>query len=373
MLFKVSRFSLLFMLLFALVLVACSSDEDKDDQDKTTDTPKLADTLVIYGWADGIPQDLLDAFTTEFGVKVDYQTFISYEEAVENIRAGQVYDVLWLGNYYVASLIQEGVLAEYNYANVPNAKNIAANFRDLNYDPGNRYSIPYTWGPVGLLYRSDLIDPPIAQWSDLWTADIEYVAIWEEMRTVLGLGLKSLGYSANSENPEELQAAYEHLLTLKDKWVYGENYDPYTSAYALADNRFQVAVAWAYDSIVAADLGDNMQYVVPTEGGAMLWGEDIVIPANNHSQYTAEVFINYLLRPEVSAAYGEFLANASTNDAAREFVDESFLSNPAVYPGNEILIGSEIVLPLSPEGEALYIELWQQFLDATKPSTQLIG
>ncbi len=191
-----------------LLLAACSSP---------TPTPApFANEITFYDWEEDMPQSVLDAFTAEYGIQVNYLTYESQEEAIQNIKAGQIYDVVVLESRYIPQMIQEKLLAKLDQRNLDNT-NLSANFRDLAYDPGNRYSLPYNWGTTGLVVRSDLVAEPVTRWADLW--DSRYAgrtAYWfGQPREIIGLTLKSLGYSANSEKPEELEAALARLLELK--------------------------------------------------------------------------------------------------------------------------------------------------------------
>jgi len=176
----------------------------------------LPTPLIFYNWQDDMPQAVLDAFTAESGVPVTYLTYESMEEAVANIQAGAVYDVVNLDHRFIPELAEAGRLAVINRQHVLNFKNISANFRGLVYDPQNQYSIPYNWGTTGLVVRSDLIAAPVTRWADLWDGRIAgKVALWRgEPREVLGLALRSLGYSANSERPAELEAALARLCRI---------------------------------------------------------------------------------------------------------------------------------------------------------------
>jgi spermidine/putrescine transport system substrate-binding protein len=158
--------------------------------------PQLAEELIYYDWEEDMPQSVLDAFTEEFGVEVTYLTYETQEEALANIKAGEIYDVVVVDNDFLPAFIQEDLLAEIDYRNVSNFKNISANFRDLAYDPGNKHSIPWNWGTTGLVVRADLVEKPITRWADLW--DPSYagkIAIRVEPRELTGIALKSLGYS----------------------------------------------------------------------------------------------------------------------------------------------------------------------------------
>jgi len=183
--YLILRTCLLACLIFVFLNSSCSPKPTQ---------PQLSDEIVLYNWEGDIPQSVLDAFTKETHVKVKYEAYESQEEAIENIRAGEVYDVVTMESRFIPNMANDSLLAELNYENIQNFKNISPNFRDLIYDPGNRYSIPYSWGTLGLVVRTDLAMSPIKSWSDLW--DARYagkVAIWKgSPRETLALTLPGL-------------------------------------------------------------------------------------------------------------------------------------------------------------------------------------
>lgn len=327
--------------------------------------PALAAELVFYDWSGDMPQAVLDAFAAEYGVSVNYAVYESQEEAIENIRAGMTYDVVVMEGRFIPLLAQEGLLAEIDYRNVPNFRNISANFRDLAYDPDNRHAIPYNWGSTGLVVRSDLVTEPVTSWQALW--DLRYagkVALWAgQPRETLALTLKSLGYSANSEIPAELDAALARLLELKPRLLFIEDYDPVTSANMLAEGKAVIAVGFAFDVLEGRQKHSAITYVLPAEG-ALLWGDTFIIPANSPNRYTAEVFLNFILRPEVNAQIANGNYYATPNEAAYPFIDPALLNNPVIFPPAEDVKRGEIILPLSPAGQALYDDIWKRFMAA---------
>ncbi len=327
--------------------------------------PPLAQELTFYDWAGDMPQAVLDAFTKEYGVKVNYVSYESQEDAIANLRSGQVYDVVVMETRSVSALAQEGLLAELNHGNVTNLKNITANFRDLTYDPGNRYCIPFNWGTTGLVVREDLVAEPVTRWTDLW--DPRYagrVGLWlGQRREVIALTLKSLGYSANSENPAELEAALKRLNALKPQVLKLEDFDPVTSAEVMSSGKAVLAMGYANDVLTGREKNNAIGYVLPTEG-ALLWGDTFIIPANSARKYTAEVFLNFLLRGEINAQIANANRYATPNEAARPFINPAILNDPVIFPPNQDLKKAEIVLPLSPEGEKLYGDLWARFMAA---------
>ncbi len=352
-------FSPLAWILFlgAFILSACGGN--------STTEPTLAETLTFYDWAEDVPQEVFDAFEQEYGVKVTYLTYETQEAAIDEMRAGQAFDVVVMESRFVPLLTREGLLAQIQLTNIPNFKNISANFRDLAYDPGNQYTIPFNWGTNGILYRTDLVEEPVTRWADLW--DERYsgmVGLWDSQpRETLGLTLRSLGYSANSENPAELEAALEALLELKPRMHALEEFDSETCADPLANGDLAMAMGWAGDLALGLELNENIAYVLPEEG-AMLWGDVFVISSNTASQHTAEVFLNFLLRPEIAAMIADFNYYATPNEAAYPFIAAEIFSDPAIFPPNADLANAEILLPLSVEGQALYDRIWERYLSS---------
>jgi len=333
-----------------------------------TPTPPLAETLTLYNWAEYMPQSVLDAFEQEYGVKIDYQTYHTQEEAAANLRAGKVYDVVVMPPELFAKLIEDGVLARIDHRNVPNFKNISANFRDLVFDPGNQYSIPFHWGTTGLLVRTDLITAPVKHWADLWRPEFAgKVALWPIPRELIPIALKSLGYSLNSTNLAELEQALAKLIDLKQHALLIDPSDS-SSVPVLADGRAVIAHGWAYDAQLALDENLPIEYVLPEEG-TYLWSDSFVVPANSPHKATAEAFINFILRPEISARIVEESAYAMPNDAAERLIKPDILNNPLIYPPNTAMQHAEICIPLDAASQNLYDDLWARFLAAGKQGT----
>ena len=345
--------------LFVLTtLVACGTPTPEP-----TPTPKpLAEELIFYDWEEDMPQAVLDAFTEEYGVKVTYLTYEDQEEAVEGIRNNEHYDIVVLENDNVSLMISDELLEEIDYQKVINIKNIALNFRELAYDPGNKHSVPYSWGTTGLVVRNDLVAEPIISWTSLW--DPQYagkVGLWGFPREVMGMTLKSLGYSVNTKNPDELAAAKEKLLTLKPNTIFIDEINDLSSAPLLLEGQLVIAHGWADDVLQAQD--ENVVYVIPEEG-PILWGDNFVIPANSPNKETAELFLNFLLRPDIAAEIVNENYFATANEASFELINPEIYNDPLVFPPNEQIQNGEVVVPLDPETQKLYDEIWQAFLDA---------
>ena len=232
------------------ILVALAGCGAESTPPPTPAPPPLAEELIFYDWEEDMPQDVLDAFTEEYGVQVPYLPYETQEEALDNMRAGEVYDVVVIDNDFIPQFVEEGMLAEIDYHNVPNIKNISANFRDLAYDPGNKHSIPFNWGTSALVVRSDLVS--ISRWADLWELNgTGKIVMRDEPRDPLGSALKALGYSINTEDPNKVEEALEHLLEIRQDIIIEDSFAD--AVIPLLDSGEVVAVVgWAEDVVEAA-------------------------------------------------------------------------------------------------------------------------
>ena len=335
----------------------------------TPTTPVLSDQLVFYDWEDDVPVSVFEGFHKEYGVQVAYITFESQEEAADNIEAGKVYDVVIIENDAVTYLTSHNMLSEIDYRNIPNFKNISPNFRDLSYDPGNKYTVPFNWGTTGLIVRSDLLETLPTHWADLWKPEYAgKIAIREDVPyDFVGLTLKSLGYSINTGDGDKLDAALERMLEIREDVILVGS-SPSDVIPLLSSGEVTILVGWTEDLFAAQEESMAVTYILPWEG-AMLWGDNFAIPANSPNQYTAEVFLNYLLRPAVSAQITDHNYYATANKAAEAFIDTEILNNPAVYPPSGVLENAEVFSPRSNESDQRIYDLWEKFLAAGE-STQ---
>jgi len=330
-----------------------------------TPTPEpLAEELIFYNWADYMPQSTLDAFTEEYGVKITYLTYDTQEEAVENMRAGEVYDVAIIENEFIPTLLREDLLAEIDYRNVLNFDNVSDNFRNLAYDPDNAHSVPDSWGTSGLVVRTDLVEEPVTSWADLWNPRYAgKIALRDSPHEVIGAALKSLGHSINSEDPDELAAAEELLKELKKQDIIFVDSTTEGAVAAFAGGETAILLGWPGDALGVREQNETVDYVLPEEG-PFLWGDNFVIPANSPNKHTAELFLNFLLEPEQVAESVNEYYYATAIKGAYPLIAPEILDDPVVFPPNEQLKNGELLLPLSPEGEKLYAEIWDRFTSA---------
>ncbi|HMP72892.1 MAG TPA: spermidine/putrescine ABC transporter substrate-binding protein [Kiritimatiellia bacterium] len=320
--------------------------------------------LVFTYWEEYFPLEVLETFTEETGIVVEYAGYSSEDEVTEEILAGVRYDVAILPIEQIPRLIRGGAVHPLDYANLPNFKYVSANFRDLVFDPGNRYSVPFRWGTTGLLVREDLVPFAVTRWADLWDPRLEgRVAFWSISRTMLPIALKRLGHSVNTTDPEALEAALDLLITLKASGTMITGSEE-TIVPELTEGEAWVAVGWAYDAIVAREEGwDSIAFILPEEG-TILWGEQLVVPAASGDREGAERFINFLLRPDIAARLVNESGYAAPHDGIEALVHPEILASPISYPPNEKLMKAELTMPLGEAGDALFDSVWERFLSA---------
>ncbi len=344
-----------------LTATACSSSIPLTP---TVTTP--VNELTLYNWAEYMPQSVLDAFGKEYGIKVNYIVYDTMEEAEQRIIDGNLaFDIAVVEHDSVARLVSHGSLAGIDYHNVPNFKNISADFRDLAFDPGNRYLVPYNWGTTGLIVRSDLVNPFPTRWADLWNPRYAgHIAIRAQPTELINVALKSLGYPLNSSDPAHLEQALRRLIELKKAATFVDVKAELAIAGLLTGDTW-ILLGWTGDALLAADQNPSMRYVIPQDG-TLLWGDGFVISANSAHKDTAEKFINFILRPEISAQIVNEYYYPTANEAALGLVDPAIRNNPILFPAREDIRNGEWYQPLSPERQRLYDNIWARF-EGAKP------
>lgn len=327
------------------------------------DRDRLVDELHVFHWSEYIDLEIYTQFEEEFGVKVIEDNFASNEDLLAKLQAGATgYDVIVPSDYMVAIMINQGMLAKLDKSNIPNLKNLDPKFTGLPFDPNGDYSVPYQWGTTGIGYRSDLVDDEITSWAtlfDLAQAE-EYagkISMLNDVRETMGAALRYKGYSLNSTDPEELEKAKGILMQQKPLLA---KYDSESYEDALVSGETVVAHGWSGDFFVAMEDNEDIVYVIPEEGG-VVWVDNVAIPATatGDRKYTAEVFINYLLEPEVGAQITNFVWYGSPNAAAEPFINEEILSDPAIYPPPEVMEKLEFIRDVG-EATTMYDRIWTE-------------
>ena len=265
------------VLAIALVLSACMFSASAEE------------VVNIYNWYDYMDETVFDDFYAETGIKVNCMYFTTNEDMMVQVRVSPgAYDLVFPSDYCVERMVQEELLAEINFDNVPNAKNTSEWLLNPAYDAENKYSVPFMWGTVGILYNTTMVDEPIDSWGALWDEkNAGNIFMMDSIRDTMGITLKYLGYSMNTRDPLQLKEATDKLIAQK----------PLVKAYQVDEtkdkmvaNEAALALMWSGDALYAMDLNENLNYSVPKEG-SNVWVDCMVIPKSAKNKENAEKFM----------------------------------------------------------------------------------
>jgi spermidine/putrescine transport system substrate-binding protein len=282
--------------------------------------------LNLYAWSEYVPQDLLDAFSQKYGVKVNYDTYASNEELLAKLQAGASgYDVIIPSDYMVTVMGEQGMLEPLDLSKIPNFANIDDQFKNPPFDPGNKYSVPWQWGTVGIAVNTDKVTKPITKFADLWDPAFKNnLVVLDDEREIIGMALVLLGYDKNSTDPAQLEAAKQKLLELAPNIKLYDSDSPKT---ALLSGEVVAGVVWNGEAALAHQENPAMDYVLPEEGCG-LWYDNLAIPKNPPHKDAAEAFINWTLRPEMSILITRDFPYSNPNKAALDLLAKE---NPDAY------------------------------------------
>ncbi len=285
--------------------------------------------ITVYNWGDYIAEDTIEKFEEETGIRVVYEMFETNEDMYTKLKnTNNNYDVLVPSDYMIERLIDEDMLAEIDFANVPNYECIDGEFKNLSYDPDNKYSVPYTWGTVGILYNKTMVNGEITSWGSLW--DEQYknsIIMMNSQRDAIGITLKYLGYSLNESGEEPLAKAKDKLIAqsplvlnyvvdeVKDKMIGGEA---------------ALALVWAGDAVYCKSENPDLEYVIPKEGSNIFF-DAMCIPKNAKNKSGAEKFIDFMCRPDIAASNALYIGYSSPSTEARALMGEAG-NDPTAYP-----------------------------------------
>ena len=319
------------------------------------------DKLVVYNWGEYIDPEVLTIFEEETGINVVYEEFETNEILYPKVSSGAIaYDVVCPSDYMIQRMIENGLLTEINFDNIPNIKNIGKQYMEQSrqFDPENKYSVPYCWGTVGILYNKTMVDEPVNSWSILWDPKYkDHILMQDSVRDAFGATLKYLGYSLNSTDLDELTEAKNLLIEQK----------PLVQAYVIDQvrdkmigNEAALGVIYSGEAIYTQKENPNLEYVIPKEG-SNIWIDSWVIPKNAEHKENAEKFINFLCRPDIALMNFEYITYSTPNEAARELIeDESIRNSEIAFPDLSKYDNLETFQYLGTEADQVYGDLWNK-------------
>ena len=346
-----------FALLLALLLLApgmrarAASEYDPDV------------TINVYSWGEYIANgtdgslDINAEFTKRTGIKVNYTTFDSNESLYSKLVGGGAdYDVIVPSDYMVSKLINEDMLLPLDFENIPNYQYIDGQFRSPGYDPENRYSVPYTWGVVGVFYNTRYIES-VESWESLW--DDEYagkILMFDNPRDSFAIAQFMLGQDVNTTDPEDWRAAADLLKDQKplvQAYVMDQIFDKMESGEAW------IAPYYAGDAAILVDNSEDIDFAVPKEG-TNFFVDAMCVPKTASHKREAEEYINFLCDPEIAGANMDYVGYSTPETAAKEYLDPEVAESPLHYPSEETLSRTQIFVNLPEETSREVDRLWAE-------------
>ncbi|MDE7244113.1 MAG: ABC transporter substrate-binding protein [Oscillospiraceae bacterium] len=350
---------MIWFLAFALALTACSSGGGSGGEERVVN---------VCGWGENIDPDLITRFQEETGIRVNYQTAESNETMYAVIKqGGSDYDVIVPSDYMIGQMIAEDMLAELDFSKIPNFELIGSQYKNLPYDPESKYSVPYTWGTLGIIYNTELIDEEIDSWSALF--DTRYagqVGMIGNPRDAIGAALLYLGCSLNTTDESQIREAYQLIASARDQGVYqgyfmDELYDK------MEAGETAICTYYAGDFLSMYSNNDNLRYVVPKEGGNWFVDAMCVLKNAEHRDEAME-WINFICSTDACLANMDYIWYASPNtDALEQYPAyyEELYGEPlaeelyeVMAAPQEVLDNCEAYLNLPAETLQLYTDLW---------------
>lgn len=348
---------LLSLVICMLVISGCTSSEKKDDKNSASSNV----TLNVYNWGDYIDPEVIEDFTKETGIKVNYENFNNNEELLAKIEAGSTnYDVLFPSDYMVGIMREKGLLQKLDFENIPNYKYIDNRFKKLNYDENDEYAVPYMWQTVGIVYNSKKITDKVDSWNILW--DEKYkrnIIMLDSSRDTIGITLKKLGYSLNTKSDEEIEKAKQELIKQKPL-VNSYQVDYYKTA--LIGGEADMSLAWSGDAMYIKSENPDFEYAIPKEGTNVSI-DCMVVPTQSKHKKEAEIFINFMNKPEIAAKNAEYIKYSSPNLEAIKLLPEEEQKNEKMYPQGDITAIGEIFIDLKDYNE-VYDRVWTEIKTA---------
>ncbi|EAC5311798.1 ABC transporter substrate-binding protein [Listeria monocytogenes] len=319
-----------------------------------------SNTLTIYNWGDYIDPSLITKFEKETGIKVIYQTFDSNEAMMTKIeQGGTTFDIAVPSDYAISKMKEENLLIPLDHSKLPNEKYLDPRFMDLSFDDDNKYSMPYFWGTLGIIYNKEMFpDKNFDTWNALFDPELKnQILLIDGAREVMGLGLNSLGYSLNDKNKAHLQAARDKLETMTPnvKAIVGDEIK-----LLMADNEAGVAVTFSGEAAEMLSENEDLEYVIPKDG-SNLWFDNMVIPKTAKNVDGAHKFINFMLKPENAAINAEYVGYATPNAKAVELLPKEISSDERFYPDMDELNNLEVYDNLGKRMLSYYNELFLEF------------
>jgi spermidine/putrescine transport system permease protein len=292
-----------------------------------------APELNLFGWSEYVPQTVLDKFTAETGIRVNYETYASNEEMLSKLLGGSgEYDLIQPSEYVIEELRVQGKLEALDLARIPNLRNISPAYLNLPHDPEQKYSVPYMAGTVGIVVNTAKISDPVRGFADVFSGRYAgRIVALNDSRELVTWAMRTLGLDINTVNPEALARCRPVL----EKWIpQVKLFDSDSPKTALLNGDVDIGVVWSGEAAILHKEDAKFAYVLPAEG-AHLWIDSLAIPKGAPHKAAAEEFINFILRPEISVLISDEFPYTNPNTAAIQLLRPEQRDNPASFPKTE--------------------------------------
>lgn len=382
---KLALFAAMIMSLSVTASCSVSSADKEEEEEVYEQTLTIEDedyykrfrndniSINVYNWgeyiSDGADEGTLDVnkeFEDLTGIKVNYTNYATNEELYAKLKGGgTTYDVIIPSDYMISKMIKEKLIQPLDMGNIPNYKYIMDNYRGLAYDPGNEYSVPYTWGTVGIIYNKEQIDTPPEEidWDILWDEKYkDQILMFDNPRDAFAIAEIMLGYSLNTEDPKELKAAADMLTEQKDvvqAYVMDEVFDKMAAGEAL------LAPYYAGDALTILEDNEDLDFVVP-KSGTNLFVDAMCIPTSAKQKEAAEMYINFMCEPDIAYSNIDYICYSTPHSEAYEMLDDEVKNDPISYPDSTFIAErTDVFVNLSDEANDTMSRLWTEMKSET--------
>ncbi len=316
-----------------------------------------SEEISFFNYGENIDEETIKEFEKTYGIKVNMETFDDMETMYQKVNNSDVsYDVVLVSDSLMPRMIKNNLIQKLNKDNIPNISQIDEEYLNLDMDPGNKYSVPYMFGTVGLIYNKDVVKEKVDSWDILW--DEKYknkIFMFDTYRDTMGVALKKLGYSLNSENPKEIEEAKN--LLLEQRKLVDPVYGVDNGTTMIPSGESDINMIWSGEGLNLQDENPNLVYVVPKEG-ANFWIDSLCISSNAKNVSGAEKFINFVSDKESALRIADEIGYTTPNKEARLQQPEEVRNNPNAYMPKEIMDRCEIYVDLPKDIKKLYDNAW---------------
>ena len=339
---------MLCLVLTASILTGCSAKNEASNGE-----------VIVYNWGEYIDPEVISQFEEETGIKVIYDEFETNEIMYPKVEAGaSQYDVICPSDYMISKMIENDLLQEIDFSKLSNIDQIGKQYMDMSkeFDPENKYSVPYCWGTVGILYNKTMVSSAPTKWSDLWNEEYkDNILMQDSVRDAFMVAQKMLGYSMNTTDVDELEQCKNKLIEQK----------PLVQAYVvdqvrdkMIGNEAAIGVIYSGEAIYTQRENEDLEFVIPEEG-TNVWIDSWVIPKNAPNYENALKWIDFMLKPEIALKNFDYITYGTPNDGAKALMDEDLQNNEVAFPDLSKYKGLETYVYLGEDADEIYNDLWK--------------